>query len=613
MKPRLLNLTARGFLKIEETALDLTKKTNILVGNNRAGKTSLASSLEWALTGKACGIRFKKHASGLLNDKTTRAEVVLSLENGVTVRRHRTKTEEGLRVILKDSESDTLPEEMIGWQYGVNPNAYFSAPEDKRTQLIFDLVYQDQELNAQVYTALSELEIPDEPGRRTAEEVVQHGFKETHALAVDGRRSAKRRLEEAHPVDPESAKIYGTMDLSEVTLAELTDLLKRYEDEKAQLLETKGSLSALPSRPAIERELTVARNALTAAMEKAKPNPEVLESNRKSTNRLKSELEKAKSEAHERRAKAVATRDRIIDVDFEECPYMPIKCPVSLDARMPLWQKHKESAAEAEKAVIELDRDIESLSAKLDEFERRLLDIRETLTDAERAREMLPELQKRVSQLETALESAPTESPDDLIGKIRELDTRLDNGRKLIAAKERYDALVVEATKSKAKIAALEQEVNLCDRLAKALAPDGIQKKLTETALGKFRERISESAAIFGDRLDLDDEFMPVMNGHHWLFMSASERWLASAIFQETIAHLSGCPWLVLDGVDILDSTRRGSFMAFLEEVAPSYSSVLAFVTVGDIAPQASNDPDIDMWIVEDGKAVKLAPEQEAA
>ena len=349
MRPKLQNLTARGFLKIEQTSLDFTKRTNILVGNNRAGKTSLASSIEWALTGKACGIRFKKHASGLLNDKTKRAEVVLSLDNGTTVRRHRTKTEEGLRVILKDSESDTLPEEMIGWQYGVNPNTYFSAPEDKRTQLIFDLVYQDQELNAQVYKALSELGIPEEPGRQAAETVVQDGFKEAHTLAVDARRGAKRLLEEAQPTDPESAKMCGTIDLSKIPLREITDLLERYEQEKAQLLETKGSLSALPSRQVIEKELTVARKALAAAMEKAKPNPEILESNRKSTNRLKSELEKAKSEAHERRAKAVATRDRIIDVDFEECPYMPIKCPVSHDARMPLWQKHKGSVARAEK------------------------------------------------------------------------------------------------------------------------------------------------------------------------------------------------------------------------------------------------------------------------
>ena len=610
---KLVNMTVNGFVRVEDASLDFTKPTNLCIGANRAGKSTLAACPEWVLTGKARGIAFKKDGVGLIHDGADRAEVTLTLDDGLVIRRSRTQSDENVQVIHGDEKLRKIPPHMEAWAMGINPSLYFALDDAKRTQFIFDLVYPDRAAIAErVKAALLNVGVKPEQATELSEAVRDTSFATAEGMAVDRRRQAKRQVPD--PPDLESAKMRGEINLAEVASGELDELMTTCEGEKTALIERRGRLGGARPRTVIELELGKARKRVEAAEEASAIDVKSSIARRTVLTERRSSLGPARDEKVSERARLSSELEQATgDIQFTRCPNLPIDCPVPMDERRSLKKEHDDRRKELGEKIAAVEQAISALDAKAQECTDELSEIRDILDTCETAKKELSGLKDRVLSLETELEKSPTESREGIEAALGSLEQRIENGRSLIEAKKNYDKLVIAAEKHAETVANLEKEIAVYDQAAKLLSPDGIQKELTEQALGKFRDRITETSAIFGDTLALDSHFMPQLNGHHWSFLSGSEKWLAKAIFQEAIAHLSGCPWLIMDEIDILDRPNRNAFMEFLIHVMPQYSTILAFITLGDVPPQASEDPNVDVWIVESGKAVKLMSEQAAA
>lgn len=112
-------------------------------------------------------------------------------------------------------------------------------------------------------------------------------------------------------------------------------------------------------------------------------------------------------------------------------------------------------------------------------------------------------------------------------------------------------------------------DVEAWDKIAAALAPDGIPGELLSAALGPINERLALSA--------LDAQWPVVVVGadmaltigsRAYQLASESEQYRADAMMAEAVAHISGYRLLVLDRFDVLDLQGRADLIAWLDVLA---------------------------------------------
>lgn len=126
------------------------------------------------------------------------------------------------------------------------------------------------------------------------------------------------------------------------------------------------------------------------------------------------------------------------------------------------------------------------------------------------------------------------------------------------------------AEKKTTEAAAHHADVVAWDKIADALAPDGIPGDLLAEALTPFNERLTQSAndaewLRVGINADMS---ITTMDGRPYKLLSESEKWRADAMLAEAISHLSGLKLLVLDRFDVLDLKGRADLLAWLEILA---------------------------------------------
>ena len=85
-----MQISIKDFLRIESLILDLKTRINIIVGENAAGKSSIADALRWCLTGEARGRKTHEQQAALIRNGGKAAEVKTTLPDGSEVFRKKT-------------------------------------------------------------------------------------------------------------------------------------------------------------------------------------------------------------------------------------------------------------------------------------------------------------------------------------------------------------------------------------------------------------------------------------------------------------------------------------------------------------------------------------------
>jgi len=143
----------------------------------------------------------------------------------------------------------------------------------------------------------------------------------------------------------------------------------------------------------------------------------------------------------------------------------------------------------------------------------------------------------------------PSDNTDE---QVAGMDRRLDNGRALLHAVEKFWTEKDWADQAREQLEAAEKEIALYDTLGKALAPDGIPSQMIAEALGPVNDLLA------GERL------------------------------------------LLIDEADILDPLNRAALTNFLLAVREDFDTIMVFATSSQAHP--SPYPDIQVWWLEDGR-----------
>lgn len=223
------------------------------------------------------------------------------------------------------------------------------------------------------------------------------------------------------------------------------------------------------------------------------------------------------------------------------------------------------------------------------------------LTEAQAAAETL-------KQLEQEATDAPSE------GAIMEAKSKVEtlkNDRK--GAQTRLDE--VRATMRKAaeadgktkKAAEYHADVQAWDKIADALAADGIPGELLAEALNPINDRLQGNAnCAEWEPVTILADMSITYGSRDYTLISESEKWRVDAMIAEAVSHLSGVKLLVLDRFDVLDLKGREDLLYWLDGMGQDgdIDTALIFGTLK--ALPALNFETIEAHWIENGVAGKM-------
>jgi hypothetical protein len=144
--------------------------------------------------------------------------------------------------------------------------------------------------------------------------------------------------------------------------------------------------------------------------------------------------------------------------------------------------------------------------------------------------------------------------------------------QQLVAQLDAQKALKAQAeaaAKKTTDAATHAADVAAWDRIADALAPDGIPGEILAEALGPLNDRLQQAAADTDwPAVVVASDMAITAGGREYRLLSESERWRSDAMLAEAVANLSGTRLLVLDRFDVLDQQGRGQLLGWLDTLA---------------------------------------------
>lgn len=206
---------------------------------------------------------------------------------------------------------------------------------------------------------------------------------------------------------------------------------------------------------------------------------------------------------------------------------------------------------------------------KIPGLQATVADAERTLAEQVARRNAAERAAQDVRAMEDNIPAEPKQHPDIVASSVgmiaTELETKVALQRKLRAAYERFDAADRKTKDARAHHVAVEG----WQKIAEAMAPDGIPGEILAAALTPINDRLAQTAADTGWMpVRIADDMAITAGGRPYQFLSESERWRSDASIAEAIAHLSGLRLLVLDRFDVLDLRGRADALGWIATMA---------------------------------------------
>lgn len=265
----------------------------------------------------------------------------------------------------------------------------------------------------------------------------------------------------------------------------------------------------------------------------------------------------------------------------------------SVNALLVLGHVDRDSVVgmDAEKALAEYTQQHGDLNAAMGDRESRsklpdLTDARDLLASAVRnsMRDVKASEQAvaEIKVLEEQIAAAGTDGAADLDVARRQLATAQAERKTCASAVDTYRAAKTAAESALQKTSQAQKhhaDVDAWDKIAAALAPDGIPSELLTEALGPINERLAQSAAdAQWPEVVVGADMGVTFGGRQYSLISESEQWRADAMLAEAIASQSKWRLLLLDRFDVLDLQGRADLIAWMDVLADNGEIDSAFL-----------------------------------
>lgn len=621
---KLKHLVMKDFLNHEHTALDLSKAiVHVFVGQNSAGKSALRDAIAWVLTGKCRGLKTQNEQSALIKHGASKTEVRVLVDDVEIIRRKTLST--FTWQIKRDGQIYKNPAEALGISEEIlellmDASAFFILDEQKQKTILHKLLHLEID-RGDLVTELKKQGIGDNITEKFADIALSRGFDQAQQEAIMERRATKRTLQNLSPffVSPtEVVEINGKQyRLAEISKSEVIQGLNSLKAQREKLIEEKGRISVVADAQMKE----ILKRRLDSLYEEkrfyeALPSKQEIQTDLAEIRKKIEQKISLKESASSRLASLQAEMARITST----ADNTPDACPVFLNFGVEKVCPLSNELAQLQERLIaktgELNAEIEKLSSEVENIEKELNDLRTTeaelqvkLKAAEKKEKGLKEIEAKISVITRELNQIFQEDQNntkarlkEINQKIAELSKRIDTGEKLLKAIEVFGVDFKKYREALRQKEILERQIEIYDRLAALLAPDGLIKEFTASALKPLNERLAHTGNFWRMKVHFDPDLNVFVNNMPYNLVSESERFRAGILIQEAMAHFSGARFFMIDRADMLDPDNRALLLSLLYQVRNDYDTVFVFSTVSEVTVKPSPVPEIQMWWVGDGK-----------
>lgn len=200
--------------------------------------------------------------------------------------------------------------------------------------------------------------------------------------------------------------------------------------------------------------------------------------------------------------------------------------------------------------------------------------------------------------------------------KIDEIKKSINGCESIIRSQEKLKEEFERTKDSEVKAKAKHNSIKEWIEILHYVSPDGIKNQLLKDAIMQINERLKSSYDFFrgkskkfplpkfNENFDLEifgDGYQYNSEGIIFQLCSKSDQWKIGVVISEAISHFSKMKILIIDEVDILAPSDRGSFFSWLKSIAAKeeIDTAICAMTAKERMEKSPNGIDV-LWI-EDG------------
>lgn len=583
---KLNKISIENILAVKSAEIETDKPIIFVSGNNEAGKSSIRDCVAMALTGDLCRVSLKKEARWLINGADAgMAEVMVGdhlFYTGITKSGVTTKGQ-GIDGVY------ALP-------YVLDASKFAQATPDERRKILFE-ISGCKATSEEIKKRLLAREIDE----KLIEQIIpflRAGFPEAQKEAQSKARDSKVRWKAL------TGETYGEKK-AETWKAQVAGNLEEIQNA---VIDKEKELSAIDS------DFDTANQhygAVKASADKAAArNDEIvkLRDQAEKIDRIKSKLEADKRDVTNWQAMVEKARKDASNINEKDTV---CHCP-DCGSELIFVDKDRKLVPHGDL------RGDEEASAKLPEYERNLQLFINSVRSGERDLASAESAKTRLEVMEKEIEGAPD---DAAISAIKEKLDFLRAQKKTLSETINNllseEGALREADQTTAKAYEHHKQVEAWEKVAAALAPDGIPGELLQDALKPFNDRVKNTAGLAGCKIpEIDGEMNITVAGLPYALMSESAKWRADCLLAEAISHISGLRLLVIDRMDVLDGKSRGVFFNWLDELAlaNAFDTALVMGTLKHDQAESIADAfeNISVHWMQDGVLERVEAQEEA-
>lgn len=218
----------------------------------------------------------------------------------------------------------------------------------------------------------------------------------------------------------------------------------------------------------------------------------------------------------------------------------------------------------------------EDAAASLGKYENALSMFKNAVANGERDLAAATAAREQLALMKDDQEPPKQEDIDTVRNKIAALKSNRQQASSDMETINKNIRLACEAEVKTKKAAEHHAAVQGWDKIASALAPDGIPGKMLHAALDPINARLAESSAATGWKLVVINPDMSISyEDRSYGLSSASAKWRANVMIAEAVSHVADIKFLMADEFDLLDLPSRSACLKWFLSLARSGEMIL--------------------------------------
>ena len=573
---KLLKLTLKKFLAYDALDIEFAPLT-LIYAANAVGKSSIVNAIEFALTGRCRGIKFKKDSTALARNGERGAGVTLATDGNEFVNS------------VSEAKTASLPWSPDMIAVLCNPHRLALISQDER-QNIFRAIFNSGN-GGTVGKALAEaVKLPDifptiDAALQQMLEYKIEDLEKCVKAVIERRREAKRGLEEierAQSIEPPKSAAVGTVTM---------DLSRRLSGKiRERIADLSAQLAALPKGGILINEQEVAerigvltetvkvhqekRTALKARIEELTLNATTCASGLDVAREVSIAAKAAEATLHGQIVKLSEGAGCVLSTDS-----LKIDCPLKVKTgeSSPIQTIIRQVETLAQKALDEM----READANIAGFKEAIESNKAEQAKATQGRTEIEE-SLRVDEAELAQANkdlADAKAWPETSKKIDDLTIKWQQGEEVLPKAMAYEAWMDVNATIATRRPEIEAEIIKWDTLVKLIEEGGpLRAHLSKAvAAADLDVKLCKSWGL-DVKVEPDGEI--IVNGRVIELCSESEQWRAGLLVADLLARAGKVGWICLDRVDILDKDARAPLMAWAQRAANNgYNNIVMFCT----------------------------------